>query len=106
LHLSLFYGSDIRGETRREVERYTETSWGSSEREREREREREHIEADAGAGTKTRTKMRKRKNKRKKKQKQSRPTRGPEGPEEGDSRVGLKPPPQPQPQLEHLRKSR
>ena len=52
----------FEGRRAEKIERYTETSRGSSERERE------HIEADAGADTKTTTKMRKRKNKRKKKE--------------------------------------
>jgi hypothetical protein len=78
----------------KQIERYTETSIGNSEREREREQ----IEADAGADTKTTTKMRKRKKKRKKNKKgQTRPTLGSEGPEEVDSRIGSKRPPQPQP---------
>jgi hypothetical protein len=54
----------FEGRRAKKIERFTETSGGSSERERERE----HIEADAGADTKTTTKMRKRRNKRKKKQ--------------------------------------
>jgi hypothetical protein len=37
---------------------------------------------------------------------QSRPTRGSEGPQERDTRIGSKPPPKPQPQLEHPRTSR
>ena len=52
----------FEGRRAEKIERYTETSRGSSERERE------HIEADAGADTKTTTKKRKRRNKRKKKQ--------------------------------------
>jgi hypothetical protein len=52
----------FEGRRTEKIERYTETSRGSSERERGRETEREHIEADAGADTKMTTKMRKRKN--------------------------------------------
>jgi hypothetical protein len=59
--VSVFAGT-FEGRRTEKIERYTETSRGSSERERGRETEREHIEADAGADTKMTTKMRKRKN--------------------------------------------
>ena len=53
------------GRRAEKIERYSETSRGSSERKRYKEKE--HIEVDVGADAKTTTKMRKRKNKRRKK---------------------------------------
>ena len=55
------------GRRAEKIERYSETSRGSSERKRYKEKE--HIEVDVGADAKTTTKMRKRKNKKKKKKK-------------------------------------
>jgi sRNA-binding protein len=93
----------FEGRRAEKIERYTETSRGSSERERERERERKHIEADAGADTKTTTtKMRKRKNKRKKTN-TIKPHTWPRGPRR---RGFSNPHPRPEPQLEHPRTSR
>jgi hypothetical protein len=59
--VSAFIAETFDGRCAEKLERYTETSRGSSERERG------HIEADGGADTKTTTKMRKRKIKRKQK---------------------------------------
>jgi hypothetical protein len=86
LHLSLLVlQRQSRGDAQRrqrDIQRHREAVL--------RESERKHIESDAGADTETMTKMRKRKNKMKEKHMQSRPTRGSEGPEEGDSRIGSK----------------
>jgi hypothetical protein len=87
----------FEGRRAEKIERYTETSRGSSERERERE----HIEADGGADTKTTTKMRKRKNQRKKKKHNRDPHMAQR---EAKKRI-LEPPPRPEPQIEHPRTS-